>query len=108
MLAVVRTGGKQYKVTDGDFIAVQKLPQETGTKVELSDVLMIEDHGKMEIGAPLVAGASVSAVVVDQKKMKTVLIFKKRRRKNHRRKNGHRQQMTILQVECVRRQSLGG
>jgi large subunit ribosomal protein L21 len=103
MLAVMRTGGQQYKVKAGDFVSVEKLPYEIGANVEISDVLMIEDDGKVEIGTPLVAGAVVMANVVEQKKRKTVLIFKKSRRKNYRRKNGHRQPVTILRIEDIKR-----
>jgi large subunit ribosomal protein L21 len=101
MLAVIRTGGQQYKVKEGDFISVEKLPYEIGACVEISDVLMTEDNGKVEVGNPIVTGALVKAAVVDQKRRKTVLIFKKRRRKNYRRKNGHRQPITILKVESI-------
>jgi large subunit ribosomal protein L21 len=101
MLAVIRTGGQQYKVREGDFVSVEKLPHEIGACVEISEILMLEKDGKIEIGNPLVSGASVKANVVDQKRRKTVLIFKKRRRKNYRRKNGHRQPVTVLKVESI-------
>ena len=73
MLAVIKTGGKQYKVKVGDFVSVQKLPYEVGAQVEISDVLMTEDKGKVKVGTPTVAGALVTASVVEQKKLKTVL-----------------------------------
>ena len=101
MLAVIKSGGKQYKVKEGDFISVEKLPFSVGEKVEISDVLMIEDNGKTIVGTPVVSGAKVTAGVIEQKKNKTVLIFKKSRRKNFRRKNGHRQPVTILKIESV-------
>jgi large subunit ribosomal protein L21 len=101
MLAVIRTGGQQYKVKEGDFVSVEKLPQNVGECVEISDVLMIENEGKIKIGSPIVAGALVKASVADQKRRKTVLIFKKRRRKNYRRKNGHRQPVTVLKIENI-------
>ncbi|MDR1333875.1 MAG: 50S ribosomal protein L21 [Holosporaceae bacterium] len=101
MLAVIRTGGQQYKVKEGDFLSVEKLPNEIGACVEISDVLLIENDGKVEVGNPIVAGALVKASVADQKKRKTVLIFKKRRRKNYRRKNGHRQPVTVLKIESI-------
>lgn len=102
MLAVIRTGGKQYKVSKGDFISVEKLPSDIGSSVEISDVLMMEDNGKAVIGSPLVPGATVLASVIDQKKQKTILIFKKSRRKNFRRKNGHRQPVTILRIDDIK------
>lgn len=102
MLAVIKTGGKQYKVREGDFVSVQKLPYEVGAKVEISDVLMTEDKGKVKTGTPTVAGALVTASVVEQKRLKTVLIFKKSRRKNYRRKNGHRQPVTILRIDSIK------
>ncbi|MDR2781886.1 MAG: 50S ribosomal protein L21 [Holosporaceae bacterium] len=101
MLAVIRTGGQQYKVREGDFISVEKLPCEIGSCMEISDVLMLENDGKVEIGDPIVAGAVVKVSVADQKRRKTVLIFKKRRRKNYRRKNGHRQPVTVLKIGSI-------
>ena len=102
MLAVIRTGGQQYKIMVGDFISVEKLPNEIGAKIEISDVLMLEKNGVVSIGAPVVDGVTVLASVVDQKRQKTVLVFKKNRRKNYRRKNGHRQPVTILRIEGIR------
>ena len=101
MLAVIKTGGKQYKVAEGDFVLVEKLPYEIGASVEISDVLMTEKDGAVVFGSPLVPGAKVIANVIDQKKQKTILIFKKSRRKNYRRKNGHRQPVTILKIESI-------
>jgi large subunit ribosomal protein L21 len=94
--------GKRYKVSEGDFISVEKLACEVGATIEFPDVLMIEDSGEVKLGTPFVAGAAVTASVVVQKRRKTVLIFKKSRRKNYRRKNGHRQPVTILKVENIR------
>jgi large subunit ribosomal protein L21 len=101
MLAIIKTGGKQYKVGKGDFISVNKLPYDVGASIEIGEVLMTEKDGKVAIGAPYVTGAVVLANVVDQRRLKTVLIFKKSRRKNYRRKNGHRQPMTILKIEDI-------
>lgn len=102
MLAVIRTGGKQYKVSEGDFVSVDKIPFEVGSSVEIKEVLMTDDNGKITVGTPLVAGAVVTANVVDQKRNKTVLIFKKSHRKNFRRKNGHRQPVTILRIDGIK------
>lgn len=102
MLAVIKTGGKQYKVRKGDFFSVEKLPHEVGQSVEIKDVLMMESDGKVVLGNPLVSGAKVVASVVAQKRRGTVLIFKKSHRKNYRRKNGHRQPVTVLKVEEIK------
>ncbi len=102
MLAVIKTGGKQYKVKEGDFISVEKLSLDPGAKVEITDVLMVGSDGNTKVGAPYVENASVSASVIEHKKRKTVLIFKKSRRKNYRRKNGHRQVMTILKIDSIK------
>ncbi|MDR1982988.1 MAG: 50S ribosomal protein L21 [Holosporaceae bacterium] len=102
MLAVMRTGGQQYKVKEGDFVSVEKLPHEVGTSLEISDVLMIENKGKVQLGTPIIVGAIVKASVVEQKRRDTVLVFKKSRRKNYRRKNGHRQPVTILKIESIK------
>ena len=102
MLAVIKTGGKQYKVRKGDFLSVEKLPYEVGQSVEINDVLMTESNGKVTLGNPLISGAKVVASVVAQKRRGTVLIFKKIHRKNYRRKNGHRQPITVLRVEEIK------
>jgi len=102
MFAVVKTGGKQYKVASGDVIKVEKLEAEAGATVELDQVLMVGDDAKVTVGAPLVAGASVAAEVLDQRKGPKITIFKKKRRKNHRRTRGHRQPLTVLRVTDIR------
>lgn len=102
MLAVIKTGGKQYKVRKGDFISVEKLLYEVGKPVEFSEVLMTESDGKVVLGSPFVPGVKVRANVIAQKRRGTVLIFKKSHRKNYRRKNGHRQPITVLQIEEIK------
>ena len=101
MFAVIRTGGKQYRVSPNDVLKVEKLEAEAGTTVTFTDVLAVGGEGKLTIGSPVVAGASVTATVVAQDKLDTVIIFKKRRRQNSRRKNGHRQPVTILRVSEI-------
>ncbi|MDR1362144.1 MAG: 50S ribosomal protein L21 [Holosporaceae bacterium] len=102
MLAVIGACGKQYKVKSGDRIVVDRLPLEVGSSTEIRDVFVIsEDGGQVIVGNPLIEGAVVRASVLDQKKHKTVCIFKKNRRKNYRRKNGHRQPLTVLQIEEI-------
>jgi large subunit ribosomal protein L21 len=94
MFAVIKTGGKQYRVVSGDVIKVEKLEGEAGATIALDQVLMLGDT----IGTPLVAGATVSAEVIAQDRGPKVIIFKKKRRQNYRRKNGHRQDLTVLRI----------
>lgn len=101
MFAVIRTGGKQYRVAKDAILKVEKLDAEAGSTVTFSDVLMVGGEGSTKIGAPLVEGASVTAEVVTQDRLPTVIIFKKRRRQNNRRKNGHRQPVTVLRITAI-------
>ncbi len=97
MFAVVRTGGKQYRVAAGDKIVVEKMAGDAGDTVSLGDVLFASDAGEVKA----VAGLAVSAEIIAQAKADKVIIFKKKRRHNYRRKNGHRQQHTILKILAV-------
>jgi large subunit ribosomal protein L21 len=99
--AVIRTGGKQYRVTPGDVIRVEKLTGEPGSAVEFTEVLMTAEEGALRVGTPLVAGARVTGQVVEQGKAKKILVFKKKRRKNYRRHQGHRQQFTAVRVTNI-------
>jgi large subunit ribosomal protein L21 len=101
MYAVIRTGGKQYRVTPDAVLTVEKLPAEAGATITFTDVLMAGDDSGVKIGAPVLAGASVTATVLEQKQGEKVIIFKKRRRKNSRRKNGHRQRLTVLKITAI-------
>jgi large subunit ribosomal protein L21 len=101
MFAVVRSGGKQYRVAKDDLIAVEKLAGEPGDVLALQEVLMIADGAEVRAGTPLLDGASVSAEVVAQTKAPKVLVFKKKRRHNYRRKKGHRQQQTVLRITDI-------
>lgn len=101
MYAVVKTGGKQYRVAKNDIIEIERLPGEEGDIVTLGDVLMIGDGAEVKIGAPLIAGASVAGEIVEQARGDKVIIFKKRRRQNYRRKRGHRQLLTVLKVTDI-------
>jgi large subunit ribosomal protein L21 len=101
MFAVIRTGGKQYKVAPDDVIAVEKLVGEPGATIELAEVLMIGDGATVSAGAPLVVGASVSAELVEHRRGDKIIIFKKKRRHNYRRKNGHRQHETVLRITGI-------
>ncbi|WP_431282969.1 50S ribosomal protein L21 [Humitalea sp. 24SJ18S-53] len=99
--AVIRTGGKQYRVTPNAVVIVEKLDGEPGTSITFQDVLAVSGETGLTIGAPTVAGASVTATVLEQKRGEKVIIFKKRRRQNSRRKNGHRQYLTVLRVTAI-------
>jgi large subunit ribosomal protein L21 len=101
MFAVVKTGGKQYKVAQGDVIQVEKLPAEAGKSVELAEVLMLVDGGKVTVGSPLVSGAKVAAEVVAQSRTGKLIIFKKKRRQNYRRKKHQRQEFTVLKITAI-------
>jgi large subunit ribosomal protein L21 len=101
MFAVIRTGGKQYKVAQGDVIAVEKLAGEPGATIELAEVLMLGDGAEVSAGAPLVAGATVSAELVEHRRADKIIVFKKKRRHNYRRKSGHRQHETVLRITGI-------
>ena len=102
MFAVIRTGGKQYKVAKDDVITVERLAGEPGASLTLADVLMIGEGADVTTGAPLLDGASVSATVVEQTRAAKIIVFKKKRRHNYRRKKGHRQQQTVLRITDIR------
>ena len=98
MYAVVRTGGKQYRLGVGDSVKVEKLSDEVGNIVELSQILMGSDGGEVKVGTPLVTGASVKAEIVGHGRNKKIRVFKMKRRKKYRRTQGHRQAFTQLKV----------
>ena len=100
MYAVVRTGGKQYKVSEGDLLKVEKLEGAVGDTIELGEVLMVGGD-TVKIGTPLVPSATVVGTIVEQGKDKKILIFKSKRRKNSRKLNGHRQPRTILKINKI-------
>ena len=101
MFAVVRTGGKQYKVAENDVITVERLAAEAGATVTLDDVLMLGAGADVTLGAPAVSGASVSAEVLNQVRGDKILVFKKKRRKGYRRTRGHRQDLTVLRITAI-------
>jgi len=102
MYAVVKTGGKQYRVAPGAVIKVERLEAEVGATIALDQVLMIGDNGDApKVGAPLVDGASVAAEVLEQSRAPKIIVFKKKRRKNYRRKRGHRQLQTVLRIHDI-------
>ena len=98
MYAVIKTGGKQYRVAPNDKIQIERLAGAAGDQVEFGDVLMVANDGKVDIGAPLVAGATVVGEIASHDRGPHVIIFKKRRRKHYRRKNGHRQDLTSVTI----------
>ena len=102
MFAVLKTGGKQYRVAKGDVIRVEKLDAKDGDKVTLDEILMVGEAGKPKLGTPLVKGASVMAEVVAQARAPKIIVFKKKRRQNYRRKKGHRQDVTILRITDIK------
>jgi large subunit ribosomal protein L21 len=101
MYAVVKTGGKQYRVAKNDVLTVEKLDAEAGAVVELEEVLAMDDGKGLTIGTPMIDGARVAATVLEQKKGDKVIIFKKKRRKNYRRTRGHRQQLTVIRISDI-------
>ena len=98
MFAVLNTGGKQYKVSQGDLIEVEKLESDVGDKVTLNQVLMVGEGENFEVGSPYVSNCKGTSEVVEQGKGAKIIVFKKKRRKNYRRKNGHRQLFTQLKI----------
>lgn len=100
MYAVVRTGGKQYRVAVNDVLRVETLPGSKGDEVDLGEVLMVGGEGEMKVG-PAVAAIKVKGNILHQGREKKVLVFKKQRRKNYRRKNGHRQNYTEVKVTAI-------
>jgi len=98
MFAVIRTGGKQYKVAKNDVLLVERLSADAGKEVKFDEVLMLGEDAGLKLGKPLIAGAHVTATVLDQTQADKVLIFKKNRRHNYRRKRGHRQKLTVVRI----------
>jgi large subunit ribosomal protein L21 len=101
MYAVVKTGGRQYKVEPGQIVRVNKLEAEVGAAVSLTEVLLVKDGETLKAGAPLVAGASVAATVVEQDRAKKIIVFKKKRRQGYQKKQGHRQDYTALKITAI-------
>src|SRR5687768_16496394 len=98
MYAVIKTGGKQYRVAPNEVLKVERLPVEAGRRIAFNEVLAVDSGEGLKVGAPMVAGAMVTATVVEQTHAPTILVFKKKRRHNYRRKNGHRQDLTVIRI----------
>jgi len=100
--AVIKTGGKQYKVKSGEILKIEKLPDsKPETKIEFNEILAYGDDKNIEVGTPNIDGAKVEADLIKNTKNRTILIFKKRRRQNSRRKNGHRQQYSLIKIKKI-------
>ena len=101
MYALVKTGGKQYRVAKEDTILVERIAADEGAEVILNDIVMLADGDKVTIGTPKVEGAAVSATVMRQTRGPKIIIFRRKRRKNHRRTQGHRQDLTLLKINDI-------
>jgi len=101
MFAVIKTGGKQYKVAAGDVISVERLTGDPGSHIDLEQVLAIGDGAQLTVGKPFVAGAAVAATVIEQTRGDKIIVFKKKRRQNYRRRRGHRQELTVLKITDI-------
>jgi len=101
MYAVITTGGKQYRVSTGDLLKVEKLAKEKGEKVEFKEVLLLKDDKGIKVGTPYLPNAKVVCTVLTEAKDKKIIVFKKKRRKGYRRKRGHRQWYSLLKVEKI-------
>ena len=101
MYAVIRSGGKQYRVAPGQTIRLETVAGEVGAKVELGDVLLVENEGNVKVGSPLVANAKVQATVLEHDRAKKILVFKKKRKKQYRRTQGHRQDYTAVRIDNI-------
>jgi large subunit ribosomal protein L21 len=101
LFAIVQTGGKQYRVSPGDILRVERLPGERGDEVLLEQVLLVADGDAIQVGQPLVAGGRVVSEILRQGKAKKIIVFKKKRRKKYRLKQGHRQLYTALEIKDI-------
>lgn len=101
MYAVIKTGGKQYKVAEGDILEIERLPGAAGQTIEFTEVLAVDNGKGIKVGAPVLSGAKVTAQLVEQTRGPKLIVFKKRRRQNSRRKNGHRQDLTLVKITGI-------
>lgn len=102
MFAVIKTGGKQYKVAENDIIKVEKLDADAGKKIKIKDVLMVGEGENVTVGDPIVKGAEVTVEVLEQTRTRKITVFKKKRRQNYRRTAGHRQHQTVLKITGIK------
>ncbi len=101
MYAIIKTGGKQYKVSEGDLVRVEKLDNEIGESVEFDEVLLVGGDDEVKVGAPTVENAKVSATVEDQAKDKKIVVYKYKPKKMYRKKQGHRQPYTLVKIDSI-------
>ena len=101
MYAIIKTGGKHYKVSEGDLVRVEKLNYEVGETVDFEEVLLVSNDGDIKVGSPVVEGAKVSATVEDQNKAKKIVVFKYKPKKQYRKKHGHRQPYTLVKINSI-------
>jgi len=101
MYAVIRSGGKQYRVAPGQTIRLETLAGEIGAKVEFGNVLLVENEGNVQVGSPLITNAKVQATVLEHDRAKKILVFKKKRKKQYRRTQGHRQDYTAVRIDNI-------
>lgn len=101
MYAVIKTGGKQYKVAQGDILEIERLPGSAGQTIEFTEVLAVDAGKGLKVGTPILTGAKVTAELVNQTRGPKIIVFKKRRRQNSRRKNGHRQDLTLVKITGI-------
>jgi large subunit ribosomal protein L21 len=101
MYAVIKSGGKQYRVAPGQTIRLEKVAGEVGAKIELGNILLVENDGNVQVGSPLVANAKIEATVVEHDRAKKILVFKKKRKKQYRRTQGHRQDYTAVRIDNI-------
>ena len=101
MYAVIRSGGKQYRVTPGQTIRMERVAGDVGSKLELKDVLLVQNDGDIQLGSPVLANAIVEATVVEQDRAKKIIVFKKKRKKQYRRTHGHRQRYLAVRIDKI-------
>jgi large subunit ribosomal protein L21 len=101
MYAVIRSGGRQYRVTPGQTLRLQQMAGDPGSKVELGEILVVENDGKIQVGTPLVANARIEATVLGDGRAKKIIVFKKKRKKQYRRTRGHRQDFTAVRIDKI-------
>jgi large subunit ribosomal protein L21 len=101
MYAVIKTGGKQHRVAEGEMLSVEKIAGGKGDEVVFSEVLMVADENSVRVGRPIVEGAKVIGVIMEQKKNKKIVVFKTKRRKGYHKKTGHRQQQTSMRIKAI-------
>jgi large subunit ribosomal protein L21 len=102
MYAVIETGGKQYRVNEGDVIRVEKLTADVGSKIDFDRILLVGEGEQVKVGTPLVDGATVTGTVIEQDRHRKIVVFKMKRRKNYRKKQGHRQDFTGIRIEAIK------